>query len=315
MTHLFDIIAPGLQTTVQDAGRPGFRHLGAPLSGAADRLSFALANVAVGNDWDAPGLECALTGPTLRFAQESVVAIAGADMPAMLNGAPIAPMTPCAVKSGDELSIGAARTGARSYIAFAGGIAGARFLGSSSTYLPAGLGGVEGRALRQGDHLAAVDLPFFAPSPPPLSLAPHLTHEWILRAIPGPELSVFDADFEKRLFTTPFTAGQRGDRMGVRLIGGSPATAAVAQMKSSPVFPGTVQCPPDGAPLLLLCDAQTVGGYPRIAQIIAADLHLAGQIRPGDKIWLRRSSVDTARDILTQRTAYVSSFIPGFRFC
>lgn len=311
MTALATVLKPGLLTTVQDMGRPGFRHLGVPLSGAADPLSLALANAAAGNPAHAAALECTLKGPALRFERACVFALAGADMAAALNKRPIAPYMPISAFEGDVLALGAAKTGARAYIAFEGGLAGDAFLGSVSTYAPAELGGVEGRALTAGDTLRAAGLAAGSPRGIPAPLRPPLARDAILRALPGPEAEAFAAADIERFFTSPWTVDRRADRMGLRLARPRLTEPSAGAMASSAVFPGTVQCPPDGAPFLLLADAQTVGGYPRIAQAIAADLHLAGQLRPDARLWFRRTTRGEALDIATRKSALLADFLPG----
>ncbi len=313
MNAVAKVISSGPQTTVQDAGRTGLRHLGVPQSGAADRVSFALANASVGNHWDAPALECALGGLALEFTRKSAFALGGADMMATLNGAPIPQYQQCPVQPGDRLALNQARIGLNGYVAIEGGVAGADFLGGVATHLPARLGGIEGRALQSGDVVANKDS---SGTPTEISahLRPSLSHDWFLRAIPGPEFNLFNAAAQGRFFSSSFIADRRGDRMGVRLNGDPMTTQDTSPMKSSAVFPGTVQCPPDGAPFVLLSDAQTLGGYPRIAQIIDADLPLAGQIRPGDRIWFRETTPEAARSITVQRASYYSDIVKGFRF-
>jgi len=314
MTAIASIHQPGLQTTVQDAGRSGGRHLGVPQSGAADRLSLALANAAVGNPWDAPALECAMTGPTLTFEANTGFAIAGADMGATLNNVSISPYERKSAVPGDRLTLRSAKTGARAYIAFAGGVAGEEFLNSASTYLPACVGGLNGRALRAGDAIQKRGMAMLAPADIPGALRAQFGRDYILRATEGPDSDRFDPTTIARFFSAPFTADARGDRMGVRLNGEAITPDDAKTMKSSAVFPGTVQCPNDGLPFLLGPDAQTVGGYPRIAQIIDADLSLTGQIRPGDRIWFRRSTPEKARETTVQRQMLIASFVPNFSF-
>ena len=313
MTALMTVLDGGAETTVQDAGRTGARHLGAPQSGAADRLSFALANAAAGNPWDAPALECALRGPTLRFEKEATLALGGADMNATLNEKDAARHKAHKAAPGDILKLGAATKGLRAYLAVAGGIAGDDFLGSVATLAPAGLGGCCGRALREGDRLAGADLPASTSITIDSMLLPPLAGDVILRATGGPEAMHFDERARAAFFSRPFTADARGNRMGVQLDGERVAPPADFSMPSSPVFPGTVQCPPSGTPYLLLADAQTTGGYGRIAQVIEADLHLAGQIRPGDRVWFSEVTADKARSILLQKNALYSAYLPGFQ--
>jgi biotin-dependent carboxylase-like uncharacterized protein len=311
MSPLAEITKAGLFTTVQDMGRLGARHLGVPLSGPADPLSFALVNAALGNDPYAAGLECTMTGPTLRFLHDGAVAIGGANMNPHLNKAPCPLYKQISVAAGDELVLGASEVGARTYIAFAGGLSGLSFLNSVSTYTPAELGGIEGRALKRGDRLVAANLRVGSPRDIPQEMQPRFAHEFVLRAVPGPEAAAIGARETEKFFTACWTVSRRTDRMGA-MLDGAPLTFPPAKpMASSPVFPGTVQCPPDGAPFLLLCDAQTVGGYPRIAQVIAADLPFAGQARPSDKVWFRKTAPDQARDIALKKSALYGDFFPG----
>lgn len=311
---LATILEPGLQTTVQDTGRPGFRHLGVPHSGAADLLSFTFANTAAGARPGAGVLECAIAGPTLKFECDSIIAIAGADMTPLLNGAPIPCYAPVQVRKDDVLKLGGTIVGARTYIAFQEGVSGDPFLGSISTYLPAGISGHQGRALRKEDVLFTAGLEPETPTKTPIDLRMALGHDFILRATVGPEAEAFTVNAMDGFFTTPFIAGGRGNRMGLQLNGSTNALTHSLKITSSAVFPGTVQCPPDGAPFLLLADAQTLGGYPRIAQVITADLPLTGQIKQGDRVWLHRVDTQTARDITLQRQDLIRIISPEFSF-
>ena len=311
MSPLAEIIKAGLFTTIQDLGRPGARHLGLPLSGASDSLSFALTNAALGNDPYAAGLECTMTGPTLRFLHDGAVAIGGANMNPHLNKAPCPLYKQISVAAGDELVLGASEVGARTYIAFAGGLSGLSFLNSVSTYTPAELGGIEGRALKRGDRLVAANLRVGSARDIPPEMQPRFAHEFVLRALSGPEAESIGERKTETFFSACWTVGRRADRMGAMLEGARLDPPPAKPMTSSPVFPGTVQCPPDGAPFLLLCDAQTVGGYPRIAQVIAADMPLAGQARPGDKVWFRKTAPEDARNIALRKSALYGDLFPG----
>ncbi len=305
------VVAPGLSTTVQDLGRPGLRHLGVPLSGAADPVSLALANVCVGNPSEATALECTVNGPTLLFETSASFAVGGADMNARLNGQPLPQFKRVTADCGETLELGIARTGARSYIAIEGGIKGEAFLGSCSTFLPASLGGIEGRALRAGDIIESGVVETTTPREIPEPFLPRVNSTVVLRATPGPETQHLSERGMEQLFSTGWTVGRRADRMGVRLEGPPLDVLKNSPMASSPVFPGTVQCPPDGAPFLLLVDAQTIGGYPRVAQVIGADRYLAGQLRPGNEVWFRSTMHREARDIALRKAALFEGFLPG----
>ena len=314
MTALASIERAGVQTTIQDIGRRCARHLGTPQSGAADRLSLALANIAVGNEWMAPALECAMLGPTLRFEAPTTFALAGADMKATLNDAPVALYAPVEAAPGDLLSLGPATTGMRCYIAFAGGIAGDAFLDSASTYLTAAIGGFKGRALEEGDELQSAMLATHTPTEIPTVYHARYSNDWVLRACDGPEIDLFKEQTIAHFFQSPYQVSQRTNRMGVQLLGEKIATENAFQMKSSPVFPGTIQCPDGGEPFLLGADAQTLGGYPRIAQIIDADLPLIGQLRPSDRVWFRHTTPQEARKITKDKTSMLSLIADGLHF-
>lgn len=279
------VLRPGLQTTVQSSPRSGLRHVGVPASGAADPLSLALANRLVGNAWNAPALEAALLGPALRFEIPCAFAITGAGAASALNGEAVAMHETLFAEAGDVLETGAAETGARSYLAFSGGIAADRFLGSCSTYLPAAMGGHGGRALEKGDELG------LAPEPAARLRTPEefritMTSSWALRACTSFETHCLGERDRERLFDTNWTVGRRADRMGLQLEGPKLDISSDGRMPSAAVFPGTVQCPENGLPFVLSVDAGTVGGYPRIAQVTRADRHLLGQLRPGDHVRL-----------------------------
>ncbi|MGB6318244.1 MAG: biotin-dependent carboxyltransferase family protein, partial [Litorimonas sp.] len=255
------VLNGGTQTTVQDAGRPGHRHLGIPRSGAADRLSLAIANHLVGNAWDAPALECALGGLHLRFERPATIALSGAQMWAQVQGMNVDLNRAVDVEAGDILTLSYARAGCRGYVAIAGGLSATEFLGSVSTYLPAALGGIEGRALKTGDELA---LRGEAPSGSrtlPRGAVPFLSGHAVLRARSGPEFDALSADSRRYLFTTPFIATPATDRMGARLRGDRIVTEQSFAMTSGPLLPGTLQCPPDGQPILALADGHCTGGY------------------------------------------------------
>ncbi len=299
------VLKPGLQTTIQSRPRDGLRHLGVPASGAADPLSMALANRLVGNDLDVPLLEAALLGPTLRFDADSSFALVGAPVAARLNGRAVALHEAVSARRGDVLETAATEQGARLYIAFAGGLHADVVLGSPATYLPASLGGLEGRALEAGDVIAT-GARSAKPLRTPREFRPAISGAWALRACPGPECDGAAAD----LFDVNWTVGQRADRMGLQLEGPTLAVSSGGRMPSAAVFPGTVQCPENGSPFVLSVDAGTVGGYPRIAQIARVDRHLLGQLRPGDHVRFLERDSQAAIDELRQMHDYWREWLP-----
>ena len=311
---MIEVLNGGTRATIQDAGRPGYRHLGIPQSGAADKLCFALSNWMVGNRWDAPAIECALGGLHLRFLEATTIAIAGAEMWAQINGMNIKNFTAMPVKKGDILTLSFARDGCRAYIAIAGGIKVPTFMSSSSTYLPAAFGGHEGRALRTGDTLAASNRPREASRKIPQGYKPQWSRHIVLRARHAPEWELLNAASHRNLFVSPFIATPQTDRMGSRLRGDKIETEATQSMTSSPLLPGTLQIPPDGQPILVLADGHCTGGYPRALQVIRADLWLLGQIAPGSQVSFRRCFAENAPKILLGRNSFYGGLIEGFAF-
>lgn len=288
---------PGLWTTIQDLGRVGHRAAGVPRSGAVDALALRLANLLVGNPETAAGLEFTLTGPRLVFERDAVVAAAGGEFTGLPRWHAVR------VPAGTRLALGQARSGCRGLLAIAGGIAVPHVLGSASTYEPAGLGGLCGRRLAAGDRL-----PLGTASPAPataadsaITFAADPPQPCTLRIIPTDESGPYLDDRREaagdRLWRQSWRTSARSDRMGVRFEGEPlpphPAGRAAGGV-SRPVLPGTVQLPPDGRPILLLADAQTMGGYPVIGHVIAADLRLAAQLRPGHLVRWRRSTLAEA---------------------
>lgn len=306
---MIEVLKPGTLTTVQSRSRVGLRHRGIPAGGAADPLSLALANRPLGNRWDAPALEVTLMGPTLRFDKPCSVAVAGGDVPVELNGEPASCLESIEVRRGDVLVVGVIRSGARCYVAFAGGLDVSTVLGSAATNLQAGFGGVEGRGLVVGDQLSALGATTNPQSTPPR-----------FRLIPGPSVALrtcesaespqLAAESRERLFTSNWLVDQRADRMGIRLDGASLDVSSDGRMPSAAVFPGTVQCPEDGAPYLLSVDAGTVGGYPRIAQVARLDRHLLGQLRPGDRVRFMQISPDEAAAAMKAKHDYWREWLP-----
>lgn len=303
------VIKPGLQTTVQAGPRIGLRHMGVPANGAADPLSLALANKLVGNDWDAAALEATLLGPTLRFERECSFAVAGANFDLHMNGEPCASYETLLARPGDELVVGATQAGARAYIAVAGGIVVKEVLGSTSTNLQAGFGGLEGRALRQGDTIECTSIAVECLRTPD-QFRPPISPSWGLRSCTAAETDWLDEASRVALFDTNWVVDRRADRMGLRLDGPTLAVSSAGRMPSAGVIPGTIQCPEDGAPYVLSVDAGTVGGYPRIAQVARLDRHVLGQLRPGDHVRLLQREPDEVRAELHAKTEYWREWLP-----
>jgi biotin-dependent carboxylase-like uncharacterized protein len=297
---MIEVIAPGPLLTVQDLGRPGARRYGVPQGGAMDAFALAAANRLVGNSPGAAGLELTAGGVELAFTARAVLALTGADLSATLDGRPLPLWTATVAAAGARLRLAGRRRGwgARAYLAIAGGISVPPALGSRATDLGGGFGGLGGRRLAPGDRLPV------GPAPP--SLAPALGRRWpealrppygptpALRLIAGPHGACFVPGALQTLAAATLRVGDAANRMGYRLEGLRLEHSRPCSLPSLGVLPGTVQVPPDGAPILLMADAQTTGGYPVIGTVIAADLSLAAQLLPGDALRFAPADLATA---------------------
>lgn len=303
------IIKPGIQTTVQDLGRTGYRHLGIPLAGAVDPWALIAANNLVGNRPVAACLEMALTGPELYILSDCVIAVTGADLGPRLLGKPLPMWESVYCRSGSTLSFGYRRSGFRSYLAVAGGIDVPEVLGSRSTFLAGRFGGFEGRKMIKGDLLRA-----FYPDEVSVGVKfredvrPVYMDEVSVRVIKGINSVLFSKNEYTKFFATFYRVSERTDRMGccldgeTRIMPGGEATG-----ESYPVVPGTVQILPTGQPIIMLNDAQSTGGYPQIATVVSADLWQIGQAVPGTKITFRETETDSAHRLLTDMNSLVQS--------
>jgi len=306
------VVEAGLQTTVQAGPRSGLRHQGVPSAGAADPLSLALANRLVGNDLAAPVLEVTLSGARIRAESACRVAVTGAACAVTIDGLPGAAHEQLLLKRGAELRLGAAETGVHSYLAVAGGVVVEEVLGSAATYLPAGLGGYRGRALEAGDRLViGQGQARRGVSQTPERYRPDFRNSWSLRVCPGAEFASLTEQSRERLISGRYTVGRRSDRMGVALDGVVLTTDSTGILDSRPVFPGTLQCPESGQPLLLGVDAQTTGGYPRVAEVIRADRQWIGQLRSGDRLRFLLRDVETARLEYAATLDFWRAWLPG----
>jgi len=305
------VLEAGLQTTVQAKARVGMRHLGVPASGPADALSLALANRLVGNDLLAPALEVTLVGPTLRIDAPCSFAMTGGNAKSTHNGDEIQFHQTVFANAGDELAIASVEIGMRVYIAFSGGLQAAMMLGSASTYLPAAFGGHQGRALIEGDILQTSGDGVVAEAlETPEDFRPLISPRWAARVCRSVESHLLAKKQGSVLFDTNWTIGRRADRMGMQLDGATLDVSSDGRMPSSPVFPGTIQCPEDGVPFVLAVDSGTTGGYPRIAQITRADRHLLGQMRPGDHLRFLPREPQAAIDELHAKHDYWRQWLP-----
>jgi 5-oxoprolinase (ATP-hydrolysing) subunit C len=275
---MIELLRAGPLTTVQDLGRPGWRDRGISRCGALDELALQAGNLLVGNTPGAAALEFTLGTATLRFEADTWVAMTGTDSEASLDGRPLRPGWRCAVRAGQVLKLAAPRERMRSYVCVAGGIAVPVVLGSRSTDLKAGFGGLDGRALRDGDRV-----PLGEAKQLPMRPAGVMLPEWTaeVRVLPGPDCADFAAAARAAFWSTDWAVTPQSNRMGYRLAGPALMRRRGGELVSHGVVPGVVQVPASGQPIVLLADAQTTGGYPVMAVVIRADLWKLAQLRLG----------------------------------
>ena len=286
-----EVVTPGLATTVQDRGRPGRGAEGVSPGGALDRAAAAAANRLVGNGPDAALLEISVTGPTLRALRAVEIAIAGADLGAIVAGQHVPPWSTARVRTGQTLEFDpavAAPAGIRTYLAVAGGIDVPRVLGGRGTDLTAGFGGIDGRPLRTGDLLPAGVPPRLGRISVVAGPRPPMLHDGItLRVIVGPNDDLVRTGDMARLLGESYRVTSQSSHMGVRLAGPALAVAGAGDLVSEGIATGTVQIPADGQPIILLAGRGTVGGYAKVAGVIDADLDLCAQLRPNTTVRFR----------------------------
>jgi biotin-dependent carboxylase-like uncharacterized protein len=293
------VLAPGLHTTVQDLGRPGYQAIGVPVSGALDGFSLRLANALVGNSPGTPVLEMLMSGPTLEVAADTVrVALAGVGASLVIGAerARIGAGQSVTLPRGAVIEVVAGQS-ASCYLAVEGGVAVPRVLGSTSTYVRAAIGGLDGRALRRGDFvpLAMARASERAELRLPLPLTP--TGDQPIRVVLGPQQEYFTEEAVATFLLAEFRISQSADRMGMRLDGPFLQHRRGWDIVSDAITTGAIQVPGSGQPILLLADHQTTGGYPKIATVISADLPVVGLRRPGDRLRFAAVTVEVAEEI------------------
>lgn len=328
------VLAPGMLATVQDLGREGFGPMGVSPSGAADAVALRIGNRLVGNAEGAAGLEMTLLGGTFLFPEGAVVALTGSDFGATLDGAPVEPWNSFEAKAGQTLRLGPTRAGARCYLCVRGGIEVKPFLGSASTHLLSGLGGYEGRALRKGDVLrigtasverakrtdrkagstkgaGSVNRERRVAAKALDELAPRK----VLRVTAGPQSDWFPEAAQKLFYGSTYRVTEETNRMGLRLEGraitegahGDAHGNAFGGMISEGVSLGAVQIAAGGLPIILFVEQQTTGGYAKIANVISADLHSLGQLRPRDEVRFEQVDWEAARALLVEQQKLLTS--------
>jgi antagonist of KipI len=295
---LLVVESAGFQTTVQDFGREGFGVLGVSPSGAADAVALRLGNLLLENAAGTPALEMTLTGGTFLFPDGAVICLAGANFGARAEGKALELWRPHAILPGQRVALGATQDYARCYLCVAGGIGVVDFLGSASTHLLSGLGGWGGRALRKGDVLQIGKL---EKNIRRRKLRPGvldtLKPKSKLRVTRGPQFDWFAEEARSALAGGEFLVREESNRLGLRLDGPRLAARVETEMISEGTPLGAIQVTPSGQAILLFVEQQTTGGYPKIANVVGADLHCVGQLRPRDTIRFEMVSLTDAREL------------------
>ncbi|WP_416829336.1 biotin-dependent carboxyltransferase family protein [Ectobacillus polymachus] len=311
------VLKPGLFTTIQDLGRTGFQKHGVIISGVMDSYSSRIANVVIGNKESEAVLEITVVGPSLLFEKSMVISITGGDLSPTIDGRLVPMGRPVYVKEGSILKFGSCQSGCRAYLAVGGGFSVPKVLNSKSTYLLGKLGGYKGRALDKEDRLLVGPIsdvtkrlikklenqnqgnPFSTTNWFVPSYIPANTRK--IRVIRGEHFEAFTEVSQEQLFTEAFTISSQSNRMGYRVSGAPLQLQKPFELLSEAVCHGTIQVPPEGNPIILLADRQTTGGYPRMAQVVTADLPILAQMKPGDQIRFQLIGIKEAERLLLQR--------------
>lgn len=309
----------GFVTSVQDLGRTGFRELGVSTSGALDGFALRVANLLVGNKEGAAGLEITLGGLHLRFEDERIVAWCGGEFDVQIGSRALPAGHIACLQAADELKFGRAQLGCRCWVAISGEIDVPPVLGSRSTDLRAGFGGLEGRALRDGDIIRLGNRPRSTPAATDKISSWTGPHDWVspakrypvLRFVRGSDWFRFNDSTIQGFASEEFKVSPDSDRMGVRLDGPDLKQQNGSGLVSEAVAPGTIQVPAGGKPILLLQDCQTIGGYPKIGHVITVDLGVAAQLRAGDRVRFFEVSLDDANRLLLERERDLERFRIG----
>jgi len=308
---LIEVRAPGLLTTVQDLGREGFGPMGVSPSGAADAVALRIGNRLLGNAEGAAALELTLLGGTFFFREAAVVALTGSNFAPTLDDQRVETWSSVEIRAGQTLQMGPTQAGARSYLCVRGGIDVKLFLGSASTHLLSGLGGFEGRALRKGDVLkvarASEGFRTFRKRNLARCALEKLAPRKVLRVTAGPQSDWFSEEVQKMFYAGTYRVTEETNRMGLRLEGAAIASAAGGEMISEGVSLGAVQMTAGGLPIILFVEQQTTGGYPKIANVISADLNSLGQLRPRDEIRFESVEMETAHSLLVEQEKLLAS--------
>jgi len=299
----FEVLHPGIHTTIQDLGRPGFMKYGIPASGVADRFSAGVANLLVGNTPGAALLEITLFRLELLALKDLAIAVTGGNLSPMMNGNPLPLWQTVFVRQGDRISFRARKQGFRAYLAVQGGFLGQSFLSSRSVFVR----GLMGSTLKAGEILEIESAGAKPASPKSLAkdMIPPFPSNHLLRVTLGPQEDRFTPNGIETFISSEYRVSPQSDRMGYRLQGPPVEHLKGADIISEPIPRGAIQVPGDGLPILLLWDAQVSGGYTKIANVISADLDRVAQIMPGESLRFQAVTLEEAHELLRKEWAYL----------
>jgi antagonist of KipI len=298
---------PGMFSTIQDLGRYGYSHLGISIVGAADRLSLRIANLLVGNRENTPALEMTLLGATLEFEERRTVALVGADCGATLASTPVPLGQAVEVAAGGILKCGGMKTGARSYLAVQGGFDVPAVMGSAATDVRGQFGGFEGRRLKPGDVLRVGSGRNLRSRRLKPGVLDAVSRHDLIRVTRGAQQEWFGPEAFEVLFSCAYSISDQSDRTGLRLKGEVLRPREQSQLLTDGIPLGAMQVPQDGQPIILFVDQQTTGGYPKIANVIMADMHHVGQLRPHEQVRFQEVSVPDAITLLKQQESWLQT--------
>jgi antagonist of KipI len=306
------VVKPGLLSTVQDLGRWGHQASGVPVAGPMDLCSHRLANYLAGNTPDAATIEITLIGPELIVDADTVLSVCGADFDLTCDGDMVATGLSFPVRRGQTVRFGRRRGGARAYLGVAGGgVLLQPVLGSRATHLVSHMGGLDGRALIAGDVLPVAAQASSVPARARGLTLPSAGRARV-RVAPGPQCDWFGDEAWRALTGVSFRVSPRSNRMGYRLEGPPLTRTRGGEAISEPVCMGAIQVPSAGEPILLMADRQTAGGYPKIGQVISADLCLAAQLAPGDFIeFARCTEREAVAALIARERELMAQMVPG----
>jgi antagonist of KipI len=298
---VFHVLKPGLFTTVQDLGRYGYLKYGIPISGAMDTFSLIAANVLVANNSNDACLEITLLGPELQALTRTQIAITGGAISPKINDQNVSTWQTLEVQKDDVISFGKVKSGCRVYLSIRGGIDTPLVLGSRATYVRGGFGGINGRQLKTGDIIEGFDTsPLKVEYVMPEDLVPQFTGQFKAHVILGPQADMFTEKGINTFLSSQYMVTLDADRMGYRLEGSIIEHKAKADIISDALLPGAIQVPKNGKPIIIMRDAQTTGGYPKIAVAITPDVSLLGQVKPNDIIEFSKITMSQAREKLLE---------------